>query len=58
MVIISNPCITQEFAVSVGGSLYVAEGMLENGIAQATSVYLLDFKFSEARFSDERRFRV
>ncbi|CAL8118378.1 unnamed protein product [Orchesella dallaii] len=57
MVIISNPCITQEFAFSVGGSLYVAEGMLEKGASQATQVHLLDFKFSEARFSDPRYFR-
>ncbi|ODM95245.1 hypothetical protein Ocin01_11426 [Orchesella cincta] len=57
MVIISNPCITQEFAFSVGGSLYVAEGMLERGASQTTRVHLLDFKFSEARFSDERYFR-
>lgn len=47
MVVIENPCIAQEFTFSVGGSLYVVEGLLADGPRNAKKVILPYFPDSK-----------
>lgn len=42
-VIMTNPCVAQEFAMSVAGSLYVVDGLLKAGISNARKVVLPEF---------------
>ncbi len=47
MVVIENPCIAQEFVFSVGGSLYVVDGLLTDGPSNARKVTLPYFPDSK-----------
>ncbi|CAL8118336.1 unnamed protein product [Orchesella dallaii] len=52
LVIVSNPCIAQEFAIAVSGSIYVAEGMLTEGVKQIRPVFLPGVDKTAGRSND------
>lgn len=47
MVVISNPCVVQEFAFAVGGSLYIAENFLRLGSEQTKRVVVPYFPHNQ-----------
>ncbi|ODM91996.1 hypothetical protein Ocin01_14685 [Orchesella cincta] len=52
LVIVNNPCIAQEFALAVGGLIYVSEGLLTEGMKQLKSVILPGVDNTAGRSND------